>query len=132
MRPSQVKIPFIVFVHRIYPDYCVFELCSIKDFPSSYQISFSKPCLFNKPHPHLFYKISVGLSKYEQNQLQTVLLIQIFVPRMPFISPLTLSVPETTIAEFENSIDLDEVAHNEPPHLDLHCLPSSLCILNMI
>ena len=23
-------------------------------------------------------------------------------------------------------IDLDEVAHNEPPHLDLHCLPSSL------
>ena len=28
--------------------------------------------------------------------------------------------------EFANSIDLDEVAHNEPPHLDLHCLPSSL------
>ena len=23
-------------------------------------------------------------------------------------------------------IDLDEVAHNEPPHLDLHCLPTSL------
>ena len=30
------------------------------------------------------------------------------------------------IAEFAHSIDLDEVAHNEPPHLDLHCLPSSL------
>ena len=30
------------------------------------------------------------------------------------------------IAEFANSVDLDEVAHNEPPHLDLHCLPSSL------
>ena len=29
-------------------------------------------------------------------------------------------------AEFANSVDLDEVAHNEPPHLDLHCLPSSL------
>ena len=28
-------------------------------------------------------------------------------------------------AEFANSVDLDEVAHNEPPHLDLHCLPSS-------
>ena len=30
------------------------------------------------------------------------------------------------IAEFANSIDLDEMAHNEPPQLDLHCLPSSL------
>ena len=28
--------------------------------------------------------------------------------------------------EFSNSVDLDEVAHNEPLHLDLHCLPSSL------
>ena len=28
-------------------------------------------------------------------------------------TPLTLSVPETKIAEFANSIDLDEVAHNE-------------------
>ena len=33
---------------------------------------------------------------------------------------------------FANSVDPDEVAHNEPPHLDLHCLPSSLWILNMI
>ena len=39
---------------------------------------------------------------------------------------LTLSVPETKIAEFANSIDVEEVAHYEPPHLDLHCLPSSL------
>ena len=35
-------------------------------------------------------------------------------------------VPETKIAEFANSVDLDEVAHNEPPHLDLHCWPCSL------
>ena len=35
------------------------------------------------------------------------------------------------IAEFSNRVDLDEVAHNEPPHLDLHCLPSSLWLLNM-
>ena len=34
--------------------------------------------------------------------------------------------------EFENNVDLDEVAQNEPPHLDIHCLPSSLWILNMI
>ena len=38
----------------------------------------------------------------------------------------TLQVPETKIAEFANSVDLDEVVHNEPSHLDLHCLPSSL------
>ena len=30
------------------------------------------------------------------------------------------------IAEFAICVDLDEVAHNEPPYLDLHCLPSSL------
>ena len=36
------------------------------------------------------------------------------------------------MAELANSIDLAEVAQDEPPHLDLHCLPSSLCILNMI
>ena len=39
---------------------------------------------------------------------------------------LTLQLPGTKIAEFANSIDLDEVAHYEPPHQDLHCLPSSL------
>ena len=25
------------------------------------------------------------------------------------------------MADFENSVDPDEVAHTEPPHLDLHC-----------
>ena len=30
------------------------------------------------------------------------------------------------VTEFANSIDPDEVAHNEPPHLDLDCLPSNL------
>ena len=44
------------------------------------------------------------------------------------VSPLyrALSVPETKLAEFANGVVLDEVAHNEPPHLDLHCLLSSL------
>ena len=41
-------------------------------------------------------------------------------------------MPETKIAEFANSVDLDEVAHYEPPHVDLHCLPSCLWILSMI
>ena len=26
--------------------------------------------------------------------------------------------------EFENNVDPDEVAHYEPPHLDLYCLPA--------
>ena len=33
---------------------------------------------------------------------------------------------ETKIAEYANSVDLGEVAHDEPPHLELHCLPPSL------
>ena len=33
---------------------------------------------------------------------------------------------ETKITEFANSIDLDEMAHNEPPHLNLHSLPSRI------
>ena len=48
------------------------------------------------------------------------------------LSQLTLSLTETKITEFANSVDLDEVAHHEPPHLDLRWLPSSLCFLNMI
>ena len=38
----------------------------------------------------------------------------------------TLYVLKTKETEFANSMDLDEVAHFEPPHLDLRCLPSSL------
>ena len=34
--------------------------------------------------------------------------------------------------EFADSVDPDEVAHNEPPHLDLHSLPFILSILNII
>ena len=30
------------------------------------------------------------------------------------------------IVEFANRVIPDEVAHNEPPHLDLHCLSYSL------
>ena len=31
--------------------------------------------------------------------------------------------------KFANRANLDAVAHDEPPHLDLHCLPS-VCPLN--
>ena len=36
------------------------------------------------------------------------------------------------MAELANSVDHAEVAHNEPPHHDLHLLPSSLRTLSMI
>ena len=35
-------------------------------------------------------------------------------------------------AEFANSVDPDEAAHDEPPYQDLHCLLSSLRIFSMI
>ena len=35
-------------------------------------------------------------------------------------------IPETKIVECASSVVLDEVAHNEPPHLDLHCLSSGI------
>ena len=37
---------------------------------------------------------------------------------------LTLKMPETKIADLQ--IDFDEMAHNELPHPDLHCLGSSV------
>ena len=45
---------------------------------------------------------------------------------------LTLLSTRDKTAEFANSVDLYEVAHYEPPHLDLHCLPASIIILSMI
>ena len=35
-----------------------------------------------------------------------------------------IKVPEMKTVEFANSVDSDEVAHCEPPHLEHHCLPS--------
>ena len=39
---------------------------------------------------------------------------------------LNTQCPRMKIVEFANSLDPDEMAHNEPLHLNLHCLPSSL------
>ena len=41
-------------------------------------------------------------------------------------------MPELKKVEFANSVDPDEVAHNEPPHQDVHCLLLSLKINNVI
>ena len=35
---------------------------------------------------------------------------------------LTIIEPNTTVAEFENSVDLDKTAHNDPSQQDLQCL----------
>ena len=39
---------------------------------------------------------------------------------------LTLNMPNMKIDKFANSVDAEEMAHNEPSHLDLHCLHCSL------
>ena len=36
--------------------------------------------------------------------------------------PINLKMLEMKIDQYENSIDLNEAAHNELPHLNLHCL----------
>ena len=46
--------------------------------------------------------------------------------RMKVGNSFTLNAPNTTIAKFANTVDPEERAHNEPSHLDLQCLPSSL------
>ena len=56
--------------------------------------------------------------------MQMILAFVIYRPLLR--RELTLQVPEMKIFEFANSVDLDDVAHQKPPHLDLHCLPYSL------
>ena len=46
--------------------------------------------------------------------------------RLTGLRGLTFTASGTKTAEFANSVDPNEAAHNEPPHQDLHCLPSSL------
>ena len=45
-------------------------------------------------------------------------------------STLTAPKMKVHVAAFANSVYPDEVAHIEPPHLNLLCLPSSLWFLN--
>ena len=46
------------------------------------------------------------------------------------ISPLTIKEPKLKITELAKSVNLDEAAHYEPPHLDLRCLPVVYKIFN--
>ena len=42
-----------------------------------------------------------------------------------FFSEMFLQATEMETVKFANSLDPNEVAHDEPPHLDLHCLPAN-------
>ena len=61
------------------------------------------------------------------NFLVQKLIIIIILSHLSFITlqnlNLNLKAPKTKIFEFANNVDTDEVAHYEPPHLALHCLP---------
>ena len=43
-----------------------------------------------------------------------------------------VKVPNIRIVDLANSVDPNEVAHTEPPHLDLHCLPSCILFLYLV
>ena len=73
------------------------------------------------------YNDSVLVS--ENMSTLSTLLFFFFKNNQVYITPF-IKVPKKN--EFANSIDPDEAAHNELPHLELHCLPSCLRILNMI
>ena len=46
------------------------------------------------------------------------------------IDILSCKAPNTTVAEFANTVDPDKMAHYEPSHLDLQCLPSKVQTFN--
>ena len=67
-----------------------------------------------------------GQKSLDKIEIPTSIAICFFVSKGTPCRSLTPQVPETEIAAFAKSVVLDVVAHNEPPHLDLHWLPSSL------
>ena len=71
--------------------------------------------------PHFVHNQGDDMLSFSSENLDPVISCRVL--QLDF---LTLELPETKIAEFVNSVDLDEVAHNEPPLLDLHCLPYRL------
>ena len=65
--------------------------------------------------------LTLNLSTENLDILIQVVILKLFNSVFnPFKTPATKKV------DFANRIELDEAAHNELPHLDLHCLPSNL------
>ena len=63
---------------------------------------------------------------------QTISILQETCMTSFTLPTLSFKTPDMKIVEFANSVDPDEVAHSEPPHLDLYCLLCNLWILNMM
>ena len=67
--------------------------------------------------------LNTGTKGLEQMS-RSSLILPVTCERYHSCSNLALKGPKLKV-KFANSIDLDEVAQDKPPHLDLHCLPSS-------
>ena len=59
----------------------------------------------------------------------TLIYPSLIIGKTPVLTP---KAPNTTTAEFANTADPDETAHNEQSHLDLQSLPSGPLIFNII
>ena len=64
--------------------------------------------------------------------MSTIFKVKIMPYNGKFTSALIHKAPNTTTAEYENTVDLDEMAHDEQSHLEPQSLPSSLCIFNIL
>ena len=60
--------------------------------------------------------------KFQGDMLNFCDFIQVFV----FTTNHHLKDEKIKIVEVVDSVEPDEVAHHEPPHLDLHCMSSTL------
>ena len=88
-------------------------LCSNANWPDLYQSGYN-PCQS---------VLTTKLQNLCQSMQRTKWMVQ--------MSSIIIKVLKAKV-EFANSIDLDETAHYELPHLDLHCLITIFWILDMI
>ena len=100
--------------------FVLFSLSKLVHIQSYYDKQKKKKIRFRRRSAHLF-----KFGKRKQNNFAEWEIN--FKREFPYTSLSgQCTVPETKIAELANSVDLDEVAHNEPPHLELYCLGSNL------
>ena len=72
-------------------------------------------------HPDLTLDVYRGHKTTTQQQLIEIINITVNSLKVyPYLSP---EAPKMKIVEILSSVELDEVAQNEPTHVDLHCLP---------
>ena len=83
--------------------------------------------LENTDKPYLLelfrsFRVTVFVFASRTNQRRTMKVTLVIVS----IFLKSLGTRDENSRKFANSVGLGEVAHNEPPHLDLHCLLSGL------